>query len=400
MSKMNKGPAAHPALWLLLCIVGLPMLSETIYTPALPSIAHTLQTSESLTEYTLTIYLAAFALGTLFWGILSDRTGRKPSLLAGIAIYLLGCIGCYNSVSIYGLLFSRAIQAFGGSTGSVLGQAICRDSFTGPERGKIYSIIGSALAFSPAIGPVMGGIITQFFSWYTIFLVLIILALFVITATYIMLPETRVKDAISKSDPQIFTTIITDKWVIACGILIACCNGIQFSYYAEGPFYLMNILELSPVLYGISFIGIAVAGMVGGHISHTLHKYKDSNAILQNGITIALCGSTFFIIGTIVNVYLQLSNWYMISITFISMFIMMIANGMIIPNTLAISLQHYKHSIGTAAAIFGCYYYALISLLTLGMGYLHNGTLIPMPCYFFIITGIMQLVCNTMNHYR
>ena len=84
-----------PAIWLIVLIVGLPQLSETVYTPSLPDIAHALRVSESAVEYTLTIYLFGFAIGMLFWGKLSDAVGRKPCVLAGLFIFILGCIGCY-----------------------------------------------------------------------------------------------------------------------------------------------------------------------------------------------------------------------------------------------------------------------------------------------------------------
>ena len=77
-------PLLVPALWLIVLIVGLPQLSETVYTPSLPDIAHALRTSEAMVEYTLTIYLFGFALGTLFWGkhvcrlIMQPRTTHGP----------------------------------------------------------------------------------------------------------------------------------------------------------------------------------------------------------------------------------------------------------------------------------------------------------------------------------
>ena len=80
----------RPSLWLIILIVALPQLSETIYTPSLPDIAHALRTSDSMVEYTLTIFLFGFAVGVLLWGNLSDRIGRRPALLMGIGIYLVG----------------------------------------------------------------------------------------------------------------------------------------------------------------------------------------------------------------------------------------------------------------------------------------------------------------------
>ncbi len=93
-------PLLVPALWLIVLIVGLPQLSETVYTPSLPDIAHALRTSEAMVEYTLTIYLFGFALGTLFWGRVSDKLGRKPCTIAGLLIFIVGCGGVLSQ-SLY-----------------------------------------------------------------------------------------------------------------------------------------------------------------------------------------------------------------------------------------------------------------------------------------------------------
>ncbi|MDZ5762651.1 MFS transporter N-terminal domain protein [Candidatus Cyrtobacter comes] len=234
-----------PAIWLIVLIVGLPQLSETVYTPSLPDIAHTLLTSEGMVEYTLTIYLFGFAFGTLFWGRISDKLGRKPCIIAGLLLFIFGCVGCYFSNSIEMLMISRLVQAFGGSIGSVLGQAICRDAFHGPALGMVYSTIGSALALFPALGPLCGGLIAEMFGWRNIFVFLILFALIVTFLVSMRLPETYAsRKQVSMCD--IAKQLLTDKKVLGFALIVAGCNGILFSYFAEGSFYLIKGLNLSP----------------------------------------------------------------------------------------------------------------------------------------------------------
>lgn len=381
-----------PSLWLLVFIVGLPQFSETVYTPALPDIARELNISDSLAEYTLTIYLIGFAVGTFLWGRTSDRWGRRPCVLIGLLIYIIGCMGCFLADSIFFLMVSRFIQAFGGSTGSVLGQAICRDVFHGSERGKVYSIVGTALSFSPAIGPVIGGIIDQVFGWSLIFLFLMGLGFFVISATYFNLPETYFPSHSSRvSIFHIAVRMVKDVRVLTFGLIVAGCNGIAFSYYAEGPFYLIELLGMSPSVYGFTFIILAFFGMTGGYISKRLHEKSSSLTILQKGLWTIVIGSFIFLGGISIFSTLSTSSEGIVFFTLGSMGIIFMGIGITIPNALSLALEAYTQSIGTASSLFGCYYYIIISLITFGMGTLHNDTIFPMPVYFFCIGLVMTI---------
>lgn len=376
-----------PPLWLLVLIVGLPQLSETIYTPALPDVARMLGVAHSLVEYTLTIYLLGFAIGTLFWGKLSDRYGRKPALLSGLSIYVFGCIGCFYSLSFKALMINRFIQAFGGSTGSVLGQVICRDVFSGSARGKVFSIIGSALAFSPAIGPVIGGLIAQSWQWPALFAVLAVVGLLVIFFTIIQLPETYTPTPFSlKTVQKTAYLMVRDPKVLAAGFLVAACNGISFSYFAEGPFYLITVLGLSPFLYGLSFILFALAGMLGSYASKRAHDYNlSSYIIMQKGTALVVGGASIFMVGILLLTATVAHAFSIIMLTLASMACIMTGIGMIIPNILSLALEEYRATLGTASSLFGFYYYCFISLFTLAMGLLHNETLFPMPLFFMAI---------------
>ena len=159
-------------LFLLIGLVMLPQISETIYTPSLPSIASDLAAGASLTEATLSVYFLGFALGVAFWGAISDKIGRKKSMLLGLALYLLSCYLCFQAKSIYSLLGFRAAQGLGICVGSVITQTILRDICSATERGKVFSIISGALAFSPAIGPLLGGYVSELFGWRAVFVLL------------------------------------------------------------------------------------------------------------------------------------------------------------------------------------------------------------------------------------
>jgi Bcr/CflA subfamily drug resistance transporter len=383
----------QPALWLLTIIVGLPQISETIYTPALPDIARFLAVAENWVEYTLTIYLVGFAIGTFVWGNLSDRLGRRPCLLFGLLIYIFGCIGCYFSQSITTLMISRFVQALGGSTGSVLGQAICRDVFHGAQRGKAYATIGSALALSPAIGPVLGGIIDQSFGWSAIFLLLICMGLIVFALSWATLPETHLQPSSSLTlIRRVAVQLFYDRRALGFGMLIAAINGIQFSYYAEGSFYLIDLLGLSPATYGLTFLLLAFAGMIGGWLSRKLHDNLTSEDILFYGILVVIFAAMIFTGGTLLLSYCSMPAMMSIILTLCSMMLIMVGSGMVIPSCLSLAVEEYRYAIGTASSLFGFFYYILIALFTMIMGMLHNDSLLRMPLYFLGIGCFMAAI--------
>jgi MFS transporter, DHA1 family, multidrug resistance protein len=386
-----------PPSWLIVIIAGLPQLSETVYTPSLPDIARALSVSESMAEYTLTIYLFSFAFGILFWGKLSDTVGRKPCVLAGLFIFMLGCFGCYFSTTITMLMVSRFVQAFGGSIGSVLGQSMVRDAFHGPALGKMYAIFGSALAIFPAVGPVIGGWIAQNYGWSNIFIFLFGFALLLSLAIVRKLPETHHPHMRQPNYmPKVAHQMLLDRRVVGLALLVACANGIQFSFYSEGPFYLIEQLGLSPSQYGTCFLAIASCTMLGGMLSRYLHHYQLAKTIMGYGITIMCATSIMFSLVVFFGAGTLFSSSSMIILTLLAQ--MCMAFGIVINNgnCLAMALVDYKWCTGTASSLFGFSYYILTSLITLGMGMLHNGTLYPMPLYFCFISLCMLLIKKTM----
>lgn len=396
MNKIVK--ASVPDMWLLILIIALPQLTETIYTPSLPSIADFLKTTHAAVEQTLTIFLFGFAFGTLIWGKLSDKYGRKPSLLSGFLIYALGCIGCALSTNISYLMFFRFVQAFGGSAGSVLGQVICRDVFSGAARNRAFSVIGLGIALAPALGPIIGGTIAQIFCWQAIFLFLIMFSILSIFLIAYNLPETYKPEKFSfDTIKNTFFRMLSDKRVLMFGLLVAFCNGISFSYFAEAPFYLITLLNLTPSFYGSTFILLASSTMIGNYTSKKLNEaHYPYFKIICLGAGLIFFGALIYTLG----MFLCFENNFVIALIISSMSIIMSGIGMMIPNLLSAALKDYQGVMGTASSFFGFYYYILISIFTFIMSVIHNHTLWPMPVYFMLIAMAIGIVVLFLKKYE
>ncbi|MEM9243387.1 MAG: multidrug effflux MFS transporter [Pseudomonadota bacterium] len=381
-------------IWLLFLLVSFPQISETIYSPALPNIAYLLQTNNHLVQRTLSIYFIGFALGVLAWGRWSENWGRRTMMITGILFYSLTSLLCLIASGIGWLLFFRLLQGFAASCGSILPRTIALESLTDSERKQYFSTVGFVLALSIALGPFLGGYLTQWFNWRANFALLVIIGISLLLLAYTCLPETLVKTTEKKPGLRpIFLLLIKDKYVLASAWLVAAINGILFSYYAESPFIFIKIIHLKESQYGHLGIMIAVAALSGSLILKKLIHHVEANRLFFMGCVIILISSVLLVLSTFSQ---QINAHHKLIATLIIMLPMMglIVGGFgfVLPITLNNALKNYHTVLGTAGALFSLLYYLLIALLTWIMTLIHNGTIFPMPYYFLLLTLSVMLV--------
>lgn len=378
-------------IWLVVWVAGLPMLSETVYTPSLPDIAHDLNASVVNVEFTLTIYIIAFALGVLLWGILSDKIGRRPCLITGLIIYVLGCSVCYSANTIETLIIGRFIQGLGGSTGSVIGQAMCRDFFSRQEMAKVFTSVAIALCVFTSLGPAIGGLIVQFTNWDMNFVFLMILGSFITLLALYFAPETHPNPGENSTQLyKVFVRFITDPFVLGMGILVGGANGIMFSYYAEAPFIFVKLLHISPSVYGYTFFITSACSVIALLYSKKIMHRFTPLMIIVFAIK-CLCAVTLLFAlysGFMVNFF----SPAMTAIVIVACMAISAATiALITSNALSQALIKYKTVNGTASSFLGFFYYVVSAACTLAMSLLHNGTLLRMPVLFCIIAGSLYV---------
>jgi DHA1 family bicyclomycin/chloramphenicol resistance-like MFS transporter len=382
-----------PPVWLLAFIAFLPQLTETIYSPTLTEIAHEYGVASYLIELTITIFFIGFAFGGLMWGKLSDYYGRKKILLISLIVYMVGCVLCFYASNIYELFFARIMQALGAGSGSIVGQTISRDSFSGKELAKVYSIVMAALASSPAFGPVLGGVIAEHLKWQYVFVVLMLLAVGQWLLILLFLPETNHHIGLSKSNLRLVAgRMLKDRVVVINCLLIALCNGLLFGYLAEGPFFMIEMLGMSPSRYGLTFLIVALAVLAGGVISHRMQPHFSHQQIMTIATKMLATVSLLFSSVVLLSSYYVWMHGFLLECTLLSMVVVSVSNSIIIPNSMSKALAHYRESVGTASALLAFAYYILIAGLTGIMAAIHNGTIYPMPLYFTCICIVMYLL--------
>lgn len=394
---MNKDNQVKLSIGLLIVLVGFPQISETIYTPALPSVASGLNAAANWVEATLAIYFLGFAVGVSVWGIISDWCGRRKAMLAGIALYGIGTFTCGQAETVESLLAWRFVQAIGASVGSVITQTILRDAYDGAQRAKLFSILSGALAFSPAIGPILGGVISEFWGWRANFWALGLFAIAILLWSFKSLPETKPVHVMRPSLVQVknlFKSMLSSYQMWGHIILIGATNGIIFGFYQEAPFIFIDQLGMRPSLYGL--LGLLVAGalIVAARISYQFNCRFSPEKLVQLGAYCVLAGG----IGLIIKVAEGIFTLQLIGLAgiLLALFIVFFGIGLIIPNSLSVALKPYQSMVGTAGSIFGFCYYLLIAGLTWSLSELHNGTEWPLPLYIgalgLIIVSASQMI--------
>ncbi|MCY9548701.1 multidrug effflux MFS transporter [Lysinibacillus xylanilyticus] len=377
-----------PSLLLMIVLVAFPQISETIYSPSLPDISEALNASNRSVQLTLSIYFIGFAIGVFCWGWISDFIGRRPAMLGGLIFYSIGSFMCFYAETITFLLVSRFIQAFGAATGSIITQTILRESVSGSKRHAMFAQISAVIAFTPAVGPLIGGWVDQALGFRAVFFVLVAMSILLFIYAYFRLPETTDKTTRKRiAIFPVFKRIISSPRVLVFGLLIGGINGVLFSYYAEAPFIFIDHFNLSPGLYGFLGIIVALASIIGAMISKRLVNKSRPEKVIHLGSLVMTVGAFLLLIVST----LPLSNIVLLMGILVSVFITLLGSGIALPNCLSLALVNFQDVIGTAGAIFSLGYYLLVSLITSGMSFLHNGSLMIMPLYFFILSMILLL---------
>ncbi|REF28889.1 putative MFS family arabinose efflux permease [Xenorhabdus cabanillasii] len=337
-----------PSLWLTIALMMFPQIVETIYSPVLTNIANSFSVSAEQASQTLSLYFFAFAFGVVVWGRMCDVIGRRPTIIAGLLLYGLACVMALLTEHFWLLLVARMLSAFGAAVGSIGTQTIMRDSYRGEELAHVFSIMGIALAASPAVGMISGSALNHFGGYQAVFAGLTVLAAILISWSVIRLPETRPVTVTKIALSDTVSMMLKDIAIWRSVFLIALFNVCLFSYYQLAPFRFAQF-GLSPALFGYTGL-LFTLGVGMGSVSNKqfLKKKWPTKKIISLAAWLVLLSG--------IGVYLLENRWLFI----FPMLGIVIAYGLAIPNILASALNRYTDRLGTAGALLGLFYYLLL----------------------------------------
>lgn len=329
-------------------LAALGTLATSILLPSLPSLAKTFGVPTASVSSAISLFLAAFAVGQLIVGPLSDRFGRRGLVLAGLVLFVIGSAICGFADDLPTLLIGRVVQALGACASSVLARAIARDLLDGEALARALAFIMIATAAAPGFSPLLGGLLEQAFGWRSAFIVVAIIAAVVALLYNTALGETH--DGIKLPlDPWhialSYVGLIKDVRFIAPALTVGLIMGGLFAMFSASPAILIEGLKFSPLALGAFFAGTVFVVFAAGMIAPRLAaRWGLRNAILF--ALVVACGGGLALLGA---QFVERS----LATYLVPVLIFLFGMGIVNPLGTALALSPFGDRAGLASALVG-----------------------------------------------
>lgn len=321
-------------------------LSTDLYLPALPGMSKYFQVSAEQVNLTLIFFFIVFAAGMLFWGPLSDKYGRRPILIAGLAIYSLAGFLCAISQDINQLIAFRILQAIGGSSASAVAMAMIKDVYDSRNREMILAWVSSMVLISPMAAPVLGALLLGFTSWRGVFVVLGVIGLIAFSGSLALVEtlNTRYTGTLSQSIGRL-AVVLKNPGFLSLLIVFSLLSFSSMAFIASSSYIYINGFGLSEKLFSLYFAFNAL-GMIGGPMLYLRlsKRFRRYSIIIAGFISTFLGGLLVYHLGS-------LQPW----IFALCLFPATIMGSCIRTPGANLMLEQQEEDTGSASALMSCF---------------------------------------------
>ncbi|MGE7417074.1 multidrug effflux MFS transporter [Methylobacterium tarhaniae] len=382
------GPGFVEFVALMALMMGLTAVTIDSFLPAFPAIQRDFALEDpNRLQLLVYVYMLGFGTAQLFYGPVSDGTGRRPALIAGIGIYLAGSVLAMLAPSFEVLLLARAIQGIGGAAGRVLAVAIVRDRYEGRDMARVMSFCMMVFLIVPILAPSMGGAVLLAGSWRLIFGMMLVLALVTLAWFGTRLPETLhpafrrpvSARAIGSGIAVTARTRASFGYATALGLTTGCIMGYVGS--AQGIFDtgLYHLGPLFPVAFALIAGAMGVATLINARLVRRLGMRRLAHAGML-GLFLAACLQLALILAFAGKPPL----WLLIVTLAACQFLMSFA----MPNFNALAMEPLAAIAGTASSFIGFYTTLLAAFCGLLVGQSFDGTVTPLALGYWVLSGL------------
>ena len=364
-------------------IMALNPIAMDMMLPALPNIASAFHiTVANRPQMVLSIFLLGFGVGQFIMGPLSDRFGRRPILLGGMALYCVASLLAIAAPSFETLLLARALQGLGTSATRVIATAIVRDCYAGRRMASVVSLAMMVFIAVPVVAPSFGQAVLLLTHWRGIFIVLMLYGVVAFVWSALRMPETlpeaRRKSLAIGEVLGAYRQTVTNPQTLGYALVAGGVQGSLFAYVFSSQQIFTEVYRLGhyfPLAFAACAIGVAIAGFVNARFVGRLGMRVISHGALLGFVAVSAVMLVAARTGTLgLPLFMALSA------------LMMFAFGLMIANFTALAMEPQGHIAGTASSLYG----SITTLLGIGVGVTigqdYDGTLVPFATGFFLCT--------------
>lgn len=323
-------------------------LSLDFYLPSFPTIAADLDASPSQVQLTFAACLLGLAVGQLFYGPLSDRFGRRPPLLVGLAVFTVASLLCAVAPDIRVLAGLRLLQGLGGCAGIVIGRAIVRDSFSGKDLSRAYSIVTSVAMTAPLLAPSLGAVLLRWAGWQWLF---VVLALFgtVCAVAVVRLPETHPShhrtDHGAIRAAQVYLGLLRRRAFLVPASLAALSSAALLGYVGSSSLIFIDQYGASPQAFALIFMVMAGFFVLGGQINMRLVQRYSARRIVVVALAVEVASLTVLTV--------LAARGAPLGLVLVVLAVPKVGLGALLPNAVAETMRPFPGSAGSASALMG-----------------------------------------------
>ncbi|EHQ41581.1 multidrug effflux MFS transporter [Myroides odoratus] len=379
MSKLKK--QQFIVVFILALLSALEPFSIDLYLPGFLKISQYYQTDLKAVQFSISTFLAGFAVGQLFWGIISDKYGRKWPTIASLLLFIAATIACIYSVNIEQFWIARFFQAFAGCAGVVIARAIVNEYFEQDDTMRVFSLLAIIAGVAPIIGPVAGNFLVSHFTWQSTFITLLALGIISLLLVVFFLPETKVKTIApvqKRNLIQDFRAVLRVKIFLKYTLIGSVTYSILMIYLANAPYLIMEYGQLSSAIFSYIFAFNAVGLMVGAWVSSAFTRWWSIRQIILYTTILGLFCSIIFLGLCMMQ---QPIEWLLVPLFFI-----IFTLGVLFPATTKLALEPFHENSGSASALLGS--------LQLMLTFIISAATNLIPVDLLLLTGLALLVCH------
>ncbi|MBM2577298.1 multidrug effflux MFS transporter [Jannaschia sp. Os4] len=390
-------PRTPPHILSLVLLVGVSTLSMNLFLPSLPAMAEWFSTDYATVQLAVGLYLGMNAVLQLIVGPLSDRYGRRPVILVGLALFTLATLGCLWAPDVETFLAFRMAQA-AVVVGMVLSRAIVRDLYPQDKAASMLGYVTMGMSVVPMLGPALGGVLEARFGWQSNFWLLVLCGVGMIVLAYRDVGETA--PTVTGAAPaggfrdqvRQYPELLTSPRFWGYCIASAAASGAFFAYLGGAPYVGATIYGLDPAELGVYFGAPALGYFAGNFLSGRYSARIGVDRMVLWGALLQVAGLLTLLALTAAGLATQ--AWVFFAfIVFVGL-----GNGMVIPNATAGMLSVRPHLAGTASGLGGAMMLGGGAALSTRAGPILEGAATPLPLVALMVTsGLVSVAAITLT---